>query len=169
MNKYANTYLDTLKEKVMAYRPFNANDAVYTGVPTAATLGAVAGGGLGALSGLTRDPGYDEEGRKKSRIKESIKGLLSGGAIGAGAGALGAAALPPIGSGAINLFTDIMKDKLNKSTEVSTPGKMIGSKLLDVHESMSKFMLPQLTNKQLTEIPNEYAKLIEEIQKYQNK
>ena len=113
MNKYANQYLDTLKEKLLAYKPFNQGDANTTGAATGAALGAAAGGGIGALSGLVSDPGYDEQGQRKSRIKASLKGLIGGGAIGAGAGALGAVALPTLGQGAVDLDTQIRKRILN--------------------------------------------------------
>jgi hypothetical protein len=101
MNKYANQYLDTLKEKLLSYKPFNQSDA-FGAAPEGAALGAIAGGGIGALSGLVSNPGYDEEGRKKSRIKASLKGLIGGGAIGAGAGALGTMALPTVARGLVD-------------------------------------------------------------------
>ena len=101
MNKYANQYLDTLKEKLLSYKPFNQQES-FEAAPEGAALGAIAGGGIGALSGLASDPGYDAEGRKKSRIKESLKGLIKGGLVGAGAGALGTMALPTVARGLVN-------------------------------------------------------------------
>jgi len=157
MNKYANQYLDTLKEKLLAYKPFNQDDALYTGAPVGAALGAVAGGGIGALSGLVSDTGYDAEGRKKSRIKESIKGLLGGGAIGAGAGALGAAALPTIGHGAVDLNSQIQKLRLSnnipdESTGLGYGAKVIGDKLIDAQGGIAKFLLPKFTNEAMIEL-----------------
>lgn len=102
MNKYANQYLDTLKEKLLSYKPFNQQEA-FEAAPEGAALGAIAGGGIGALSGLVSDPGYDAEGRKKSRIKESLMGLIKGGLVGAGAGALGTMALPTAARGLIDI------------------------------------------------------------------
>ena len=164
MNKYANQYLDKLKEQFMAYKPFNADDALYTGAPVGAALGAVAGGGLGALSGLVSNPGYDAEGRKKSRIKESIKGLLGGGAIGAGVGALGAAALPTIGSGAVDLNSQIEKLRLSQNIPDETTGvgygaKVIGDKLIDAKGGIAKFLLPKFTNKSLIELAKQQQQM----------
>jgi hypothetical protein len=102
MNKYANQYLGTLKEKLLSYKPFNQQQA-FDAAPEGAALGAIAGGGIGALSGLVSDPGYDAEGRKKSRIKESLKSLIKGGLVGAGTGALGTMALPTVGRGLIDI------------------------------------------------------------------
>ena len=101
MNKYANQYLDTLKQKLLSYKPFNQQES-FEAAPEGAALGAIAGGGIGALSGLVSDPGYDAEGRKKSRIKESLMGLIKGGLVGAGAGALGTMALPTVARGLVN-------------------------------------------------------------------
>ena len=101
MNKYANQYLDTLKQKLLSYKPFNQQES-FEAAPEGAALGAIAGGGIGALSGLASDPGYDAEGRKKSRIKESLMGLIKGGLVGAGAGALGTMALPTVARGLVN-------------------------------------------------------------------
>jgi hypothetical protein len=106
MNKYANQYLDTLKEKLLASRPFNQSEA-FANAPIGAGVGAAAGSAIGALSGLAKDPGYDAEGRKKSRIKESLKGLIGGGLVGAGAGALGTMAIPTIGQGAVDIAKDL--------------------------------------------------------------
>ena len=157
MNKYANQYLDTLKEKLLAYKPFNQDDALYTGAPTGAALGAVAGGGIGALSGLVSDPGYDEQGQRKSRIKESLKGLIGGGAIGAGAGALGAAALPALARGGVDLNSEIQKFRLSQHIPDETTGigygaKVIGDKLIDAQGGILKFLLPRFTNKSLIEL-----------------
>ena len=140
----------------MAYKPFNTDDALYTGAPAGAALGAVAGGGIGALSGLVSDPGYDEQGQRKSRINESMKGLLGGGAIGAGAGALGATALPTIGSAAVDLNSLIQKlrlsSKYDQSTRLGYGAKVIGDKLIDAQGGISKFLLPRFTNEGLIEL-----------------
>ena len=101
MNKYANQYLHKLTQKLLSYKPFN-QQASFEAAPVGAALGAIASGGIGALSGLASDPGYDAEGRKKSRIKESLMGLIKGGLVGAGAGALGTMALPTVARGLVN-------------------------------------------------------------------
>ena len=86
MNKYANQYLDGLKERLSSYKPEERLGAM---AAAGGGLGlATLGGGIGALAGLASDPGYDTEGRKRSRIKQSLKGLISGGLVGVGVGAL---------------------------------------------------------------------------------
>jgi len=56
--------------------------------PHSGLLGASLGAGIGGLSGLLSDPGYDEEtGDRKSRFRAVLKGLTGGGLIGGAAGA----------------------------------------------------------------------------------
>lgn len=100
MNKYAEGYFDSLLNEVKKYRPFNTNDA-----STGLALGALGGGALGGLHGLVTDPGYDSEGMKKSRLKESIKQMFLGGTI----GGLGAMALPSIAQGGVNISQRLME------------------------------------------------------------
>lgn len=158
MNKYANQYLDGLKEKLLAYKPFNQQES-FEAAPEGAALGAIAGGGIGALSGLASDPGYDAQGRKKSRIKESLKGLIKGGLVGAGAGALGTMALPAIGSGAIDIYSKILKNKVNKSTEINDLDKMFGNKVVDAAKNTSQLILPGMTTEQLIDSRNNLEKI----------
>ncbi len=84
--------------KTQSAREFGAKVANYANNPMA--IGAGAGGLLGAGAGLVGggvlgalNPGYDEEGKRKSRLMAALKGMavggLGGGAIGAGVGALG--------------------------------------------------------------------------------
>ena len=49
---------------------------------------ALLGAGIGGLHGVM-DPGYDEEGKRKSRTGSALKRALGYGALGAGAGLLG--------------------------------------------------------------------------------
>lgn len=82
MNKYAETYLDSIKK-------YLNNVKWHSGwsVPLAASIGA----GTGAVSGLI-NPEKNEKGEKE-RVKSIIKGMLKGTAIGGGAGVLGAAVI----------------------------------------------------------------------------
>ena len=118
MNKYAEGYFNQLADSVKGYRPFDPTSAVDVGAPVAAGIG----GGIGALKGLVTDPGYDEYGHKKSRIKEMLKGLVVGGGLGAGA----ALAAPAVGQAALDL-----KGKL-RSNEIAngTPGGGLGETLM---------------------------------------
>lgn len=75
--------------------------------------GALAGGGLGLLA----DPGYDEEGRRRSRLARILAGTLGGAAI----GGVGAAAFPGVASygaelGAKHEFNKVMKPLLHPAT-----------------------------------------------------
>jgi len=79
-------------------REFGAKVASLADNPMAigAGAGGVLGAGVGALGGGLYgaiNPGYDEEGKRKSRLMAALKGLavggLGGGAIGAGVGAMG--------------------------------------------------------------------------------
>ena len=92
MNKYANHYFDQIQAALSSagdqastavknYHPFDSTSALTQGAPV---LGAV-GAGIGGLAGAIKNPGYEAQGHKKSRVSEAIKGLLAGGAIGAGA------------------------------------------------------------------------------------
>ena len=49
-------------------------------------VGAVTGGLLGGTYGALKDPGYDSEGNKKSRVISTIKGMAGGGILGGMAG-----------------------------------------------------------------------------------
>lgn len=60
-----------------------AGQAALGGLAGAALPGAVIGGGLGALHGLV-DPGYDREGKKRSRLLTALKRGLGYGIGGAG-------------------------------------------------------------------------------------
>lgn len=48
----------------------------------------IGGAALGAAQGLVRDPGYDEYGRRRSRIGAAAMGGIGGGAIGYGVGSI---------------------------------------------------------------------------------
>ena len=162
MDKYANQYLDKLKEKfdeyspivkeqIKAYKPFNQGDANTTGAALGAGLGAVAGGGIGALSGLVSDPGYDEQGQRKSRIKASLKGLIGGGAIGAGAGALGSVALSTLGRGAIDLKSTLLKAELPKDSMSNRFLSSLARPMIDLSGAVKKKILPHVAVKDLME------------------
>lgn len=84
--------------KTQSAREFGAKVASLADNPMAigAGAGGVLGAGVGALGGGLYgaiNPGYDEEGKRKSRLMAALKGLavggLGGGAIGAGVGAMG--------------------------------------------------------------------------------
>ena len=61
------------------------------GAGAGASLGAAIGGGVGALSGAVA-PGYDEEGKRRSRFKQMLsKGLLGAALGGAATAAVGGA------------------------------------------------------------------------------
>jgi hypothetical protein len=154
MNKYANQYLDTLKEKLLASKPFNQSEA-FANAPIGAGVGAAAGSAIGALSGLAKDPGYDAEGRKKSRIKESLKGLIGGGLVGAGAGALGTMAIPTIGQGALDGYKKL---DLAAMESINTPSSIPGLQALqslvnkgtaETKSALAKTLLPHATIEQL--------------------
>jgi hypothetical protein len=174
MNKYANQYLDTLKEKLLAYKPFNQGDALYTGAPTGAALGAVAGGGIGALSGLVSDPGYDEQGQRKSRIKASLKGLIGGGAIGAGAGALGTMALPTLARGGVDLDTQTRKRIFSPSgNSTSFMGRILNrirNNSIEAEGENNKLLLPFRSVQDLRDMYNKKPLPVEPsvLQKIQN-
>ena len=163
MNKYANQYLDKLKEKVMAYKPFSQSEA-FTNAAGGAGLGAAAGGAIGALSGLATDPGFDEEGRKKSRIKESLKGLIGGGVIGAGVGGLGTLALPTIGQGAIDINKKLELDALSaKNTSTNSTMKymqgLINKGTTEGRAAILKSVLPHATVEQLMQAAKNNIKI----------
>jgi|SaaInlV_165m_DNA_1040744.scaffolds.fasta_scaffold03616_6 hypothetical protein len=66
-------------------KPYELSKAM---APHSGLLGASLGAGIGGLSGLLSDPGYDEEtGDRKSRFRAVLKGLTGGGLIGGAAGA----------------------------------------------------------------------------------
>jgi len=101
MNKYANQYFDNLdKQASWNINGGLQNDTIPSSAIVAGSMGALgakglmAGGTIGALSGAI-DPGVDEQGHQKSRIKEALKRMLAGGAVGLG---VGAAAGIPVGA-----------------------------------------------------------------------
>jgi hypothetical protein len=163
MNKYANQYLDKIKERILAYKPFDQSKA-FANAAEGAGVGAVAGGGLGALSGLVMDPGYDAEGRKKSRIKESLKGLIGGGVIGAGVGGLGTLALPTIGQGAININKNMELDALSAKTTSTNPiinnlQNLVNKGTTEGRAAILRHALPHATVDQLIQMAKNNIKI----------
>lgn len=68
------------------------------------------GGAVGGLKGLFEDPGYDRQGRKRSRLMSALKqGLL-----GAGMGAVGGTILP-VTAGAGAALANTMSEKIHKA------------------------------------------------------
>jgi len=107
MNKYAKLYTSITKEKTAGiaedlgkyigdYKPMNMSDAIGKGMP----VGAMAGGIVGGIRGLTGPDEYDPNtGEKKSKIKKAIVEAL----LGAGVGATAMAATPVLAKGVLDL------------------------------------------------------------------
>ena len=159
MNKYANTYLDSISKLINEYKPFNQIESVTKGLPVAAAGGA----GLGALIGgisQSGDPGYDAKGNKKSRLKQILKGVALGGATGGVVGGLGAAATPSLFQTGLdaarqvanagvdkNIPMNSFKDKIKNTLEKSKQNAQAAALSLGV---------PQMNVQQLGELLKYY-------------
>jgi hypothetical protein len=165
MNKYANTYMDSLSKAVNEYKPFNQIESVVKGLPAAAAGGA----GLGALiGGLSQagDPGYDKDGNKKSRVKQILKGMALGGTTGGVVGGLGAAATPSLFQTGLDAARQIANANVDKNIPMNSFKDKIKNTLEKGKQNAQAAALsvgvPQMNVQQLGEL----LKYYQEKQKY---
>ena len=145
MNKYAEGYFNSLLETLKNYKPFNSLDATSTGIGAGAAAGAAIGGTIGAV----KNPGYDEYGQKKSRIKEALKGMLLGGA----AGGVTLAAVPALGQRAIEISRRFSDKPVDGMPDIRNQF---------LHETLSK-TIPNLSVVQLKNLLGQISKLKEQL------
>jgi len=153
MNKYANTYLDSISKAIGEYKPFNQLESVTNGLPVA----SIGGAGIGALiGGLSQagDPGYDAKGNQKSRLKQVLKGVALGGATGGVVGGLGAAALPSIFQGGLETARVIANTGHNKNMK-DGPGaefmRFMNQNKTNAQAGVLSQIVPHMDVKTLTE------------------
>ena len=88
MNKYATIYFEKLAAGNVTLAPW-LEHITKDGIGLGATGGGVLGAVGGAGAGLVTDPGYDEAGQKKSKLKHVLKNIAIGGVGGAVTGGAG--------------------------------------------------------------------------------
>ena len=89
MNKFARAYITGLSKIAYTTSPDQLPLAGLAG-------GAILGAGVGGLGGATLgavNPGVDEQGHQKSRLRQAVLGLLGGGVAGGAVGGLAGGAL----------------------------------------------------------------------------
>jgi hypothetical protein len=159
MNKYANTYMDSLSKSINEYKPFNQVESVVKGLPAAAAGGAGIGAILGGLS-QAGDPGYDEDGNKKSRVKQILKGMALGGATGGVVGGLGAAAIPSLFQAALEGGKNLEMKSVDKNIpKDSIKGKIenfLNKGKLQTQSAVLSTGMPQMNVQQLGEMLKYY-------------
>lgn len=112
MNKYANTFLQNLKDQIKQLRPFDQAEAILKIAPVTAILGSAGGGLLGAMGKQE----VDEEGNPKSKVPSILRGMSLGAVLGGTAGAL----TPTIGTYAAEKALPYFVNYANKKLDGQT-------------------------------------------------
>lgn len=118
---------------------------------------AIAGAGVGAMQGLMRDPGYDENGQRRSRIGAALKGGLGGGAIGYGVGHFSEGARNAVQGMGKDLSKDLqahswrnLKSPLGQSSSSQLAGAVANQKPSPASSMMAGSVQPRNANVQMS-------------------
>ena len=145
-SKYANEFLDKVKNELMALKPFNQSDALLKIAPITAILGSMGGGLLAAL----KKPDLDEEGNPKSKTPSVLRGIGLGAILGGTAGAL----TPTIGTFAAQKSLPSMvqyaKNKLKGNEDVEALTRSA------VADSIGKNLINRLPETNVGQLLNYY-------------
>ena len=109
---------DQLKSAIKSfvnYKPDNFVNSLTSGLGTGLVAGGGAGALLGGAAGAITDPGYDEQGNRKSRLNRALGGAAIGGALGGTLGGAAGALSPLALRGGVKAFGEVEKALADKT------------------------------------------------------
>lgn len=97
------------------YKPNNFVNSLTSGLGTGLVAGGGAGALLGGAAGAITDPGYDEQGNRKSRLNRALGGAAVGGALGGTLGGAAGALSPLALRGGVKAYGEVEKALADKT------------------------------------------------------